>query len=311
MPCLTLRVFLLLATINVAAGQTPAPSEPTMDWQPYAIQGEELSCELPQRPSAITISRPVKNPNDPAEKPKGGRMYGSYGGGVVYLILSLENPGAAEGLDTFVKEISSYPINGRPQKFERDLVLGGFPGKQYSFTSAGLSGLVQVYQGKSHVYVVEATSEDVSQPEIKRFLASLSFAAKKANYDPDNEPPPEAPIILVPPSGVGAGVSGGVGSGIPNVISGRDVSRKAIVVTKPPPAYTEAARQNQVTGTVVLKCVFASSGRVEKIMVLKPLAFGLTEKAMVAARSLRFIPALKDGKYVSQYIQLEYQFNLY
>jgi hypothetical protein len=41
------------------------------------------------------------------------------------------------------------------------------------------------------------------------------------------------------------------------------------------------------------------------------LPFGLTEKAMDAARIMKFIPAIKDGKYVSQYIQIEYNFNLY
>jgi TonB family protein len=313
------------------------------------LAGEELSFELPQEPSAITIYRPVKNAADPTEKQKIGRMYGAYGAGVVYLILSFDNLGGAEDLGVFVKEMSQYPINGRPQTFERDLLLGGFHGKQYSFTSAVLSGLVQIYKGKSHVYVVEATSEEMSKPDIKRFFGSLSFAARVANYDPNKEalpkeaPPKETPAktptTSATPSaeGVGMGVGPGTGAGpgpgtsadlgrgtsadlgrgvranpdAPIVMSGKDVSRKAILVAKPEPGYTEEARRNQVTGTVVLRCVFASSGRVERITAVKPLPFGLTEKAIMAAKSIRFIPALKDGRYVSQYMQLEYSFNLY
>jgi len=38
---------------------------------------------------------------------------------------------------------------------------------------------------------------------------------------------------------------------------------------------------------------------------------GLTEKAIAAARSIRFQPAQKDGRPVSQYAVIEYSFNIY
>ena len=303
---LTLLLFLLLAAIGVAAAQTASPSESPTHWQSYVIKGEELSFELPQGPTAIAIFRPVKEPRDPSKKPKTGRMYGAYGNGVVYLILSFDNPAGAEGLDTFLKEIDDYPINGRPQTLERDLLLGGFHGKQYSFGSPVLSGVVRFYKSKSHVYIVEATSEDMSRPDIKKFLDSLSLASKKVNYDPDRDPL-ETQTTSAALSDMGAGAN----SDAPAIFNAKTVSRKARVVAKPEPGYTEEARRNQVTGTVVLKAVFASSGRVERIVVLRPLPHGLTEKAKMAARNIRFIPALKDGKYVSMYIQLEYSFNLY
>ena len=235
-------------------------------------------------------------------------MYGAYGNGVVYLILSFDNPAGAEGLDTFVKEIDDYPINARPQTLERALLLGGFHGKQYSFGSPVLSGIVRFYKSKSHVYVyvVEAQSDDMSRPDIKKFLDSLSLASKKVNYDPDQDPlETQTTSAALPDMGAGAN------SDAPTILNAKTVSRKARVVAKPEPGYTEDARRHQTTGTVVLKAVFASSGRVEKIVVLKPLPYGLTEKAKMAARNIRFIPALKDGKYVSMYIQLEYNFNLY
>ncbi|MDX6695309.1 MAG: hypothetical protein QOF02_3861, partial [Blastocatellia bacterium] len=39
--------------------------------------------------------------------------------------------------------------------------------------------------------------------------------------------------------------------------------------------------------------------------------YGLTEKAIAAARQIRFSPAMKDGRAVSQFVQIEYNFNLY
>ncbi|MBA3323229.1 MAG: energy transducer TonB, partial [Pyrinomonadaceae bacterium] len=38
---------------------------------------------------------------------------------------------------------------------------------------------------------------------------------------------------------------------------------------------------------------------------------GLTEKAIEAARRITFTPAEKDGRPVSQYITLVYNFNIY
>jgi outer membrane biosynthesis protein TonB len=45
--------------------------------------------------------------------------------------------------------------------------------------------------------------------------------------------------------------------------------------------------------------------------VVQGLPYGLTEQAIAAARKLKFVPAMKDGKNVSMWIQLEYNFNLY
>ncbi|MBD0373542.1 MAG: energy transducer TonB, partial [Pyrinomonadaceae bacterium] len=47
------------------------------------------------------------------------------------------------------------------------------------------------------------------------------------------------------------------------------------------------------------------------IRAVKGLPDGLTEKAIAAARQIKFVPAQKDGRNVSQYIQIEYNFNLY
>jgi outer membrane biosynthesis protein TonB len=44
---------------------------------------------------------------------------------------------------------------------------------------------------------------------------------------------------------------------------------------------------------------------------MQALPYGLTTRAVRAARQIRFTPAEKDGKPVSMYIQLEYNFNLY
>lgn len=111
--------------------------------------------------------------------------------------------------------------------------------------------------------------------------------------------------------GGGGPGGGGGGTDYNRVFSGKDVTSKARILSKPEPQYTEEARKNQVTGTVVLKAVFSSSGQVTQIRAINGLPNGLTERAIAAARSIKFVPATKDGHPVSMWFQLEYNFNLY
>jgi TonB family protein len=107
------------------------------------------------------------------------------------------------------------------------------------------------------------------------------------------------------------GEGGGIGGGRSGVLSVREVEQRARLISKPEPKYTEEARRNQITGTVMLRAVFASSGEVVQIRALSSLPFGLTERAIAAAREIKFVPAMKGGRPVSVSMQLEYNFNLY
>src|SRR5215208_6325317 len=109
----------------------------------------------------------------------------------------------------------------------------------------------------------------------------------------------------------GGGPGGGGGGDYSKIFTGKDVTTKARLISKPEPQYTEEARKNQITGTVVLKVVFASSGQVTNIRTVSGLPYGLTERAIAAARQIKFTPATKDGHQVSMWMQLEYNFNLY
>ena len=109
----------------------------------------------------------------------------------------------------------------------------------------------------------------------------------------------------------GGGGPGGGGGGYDRIFTGREVTSKARLISKPEPQYTEDARKNQIVGTVVLKVVFGSNGTVSNIRTVSGLPHGLTERAIAAARQIKFVPATKDGHPVSMWMQLEYNFNLY
>jgi len=109
----------------------------------------------------------------------------------------------------------------------------------------------------------------------------------------------------------GGGPGGGGGVDYSRTFRVNEVTRRAQITSKPEPLYTEEARRNQVTGTVRLRLILSASGQVAGITPLTKLPDGLTEKAIEAARKINFTPAEKDGRKVSQYVTIEYNFNIY
>jgi TonB family protein len=90
-----------------------------------------------------------------------------------------------------------------------------------------------------------------------------------------------------------------------------DLPEKAVIIRKPEATYTEAARQGKTKGVVVLRMVLAADGTVDHVLALRRLPNGLTEQAMSVARQIRFTPATKDGRPVSQSVTIQYGFDIH
>ncbi len=129
-------------------------------------------------------------------------------------------------------------------------------------------------------------------------------------------------------SGIGSGFGGGEGDGTGN---GKGTGNQGIGAPPPPPKkpepvgpttgvsilskpranYTDAARQNQVQGTVTLRVTFTASGQIGSISPVNGLPYGLTEQAIAAARSIKFEPAKKNGVPQTVTKQVQYSFTIY
>lgn len=96
-----------------------------------------------------------------------------------------------------------------------------------------------------------------------------------------------------------------------DIFSPREVTTKAQILSRPEPLYTERARRSGVTGNVTLRMVLAADGAVKHIVAVRRLPDGLTENAINAARRIKFVPATKDGRPVSQFVTIQYHFNIY
>jgi TonB family protein len=88
----------------------------------------------------------------------------------------------------------------------------------------------------------------------------------------------------------------------------KEVSSRPKISSKQSPGYSAEALAHNVRGRVVLKAVLCRDGKITDVQVIESLPFGMTEKAIEAARQMKFEPAEKDGHRVSEVIRLEYNF---
>lgn len=94
----------------------------------------------------------------------------------------------------------------------------------------------------------------------------------------------------------------------PNYVGG-DVSAP-IPIYKPEPPYTNEARAAGVNGVVGLWIMVEAKGNVSQIRVVKPLGYGLDEKAMETVRTWKFRPAMRNGLPVAVPVTVEVSFQL-
>ena len=199
-------------------------------------------------------------------------------------------------------DFSNWLLSSSNAEFKRNIKIAGMSGKEFTYADASAKGITQLLVSKERTYVFKAEASSLGNPDIDfpKFFESISFGRPVAGN-----------VIYEGPSSVQSIYSPSVTKEIDSTFTSRDVTQRARVLSKPEPSYTEEARQAQITGTVVLRAVFSETGEVIKIRTISELPHGLTDKAIGAARQIKFIPAIKDGRFVSTHIQLEYNFNLY
>jgi TonB family protein len=89
---------------------------------------------------------------------------------------------------------------------------------------------------------------------------------------------------------------------------GQSGDRRARVIYRVEPEYTQDARENKIAGSVLLALTIDADGLPQNIQVKRSLYPSLDRSAIEAAKKMRFEPALKDGKPVSQTISVEMHF---
>ena len=95
------------------------------------------------------------------------------------------------------------------------------------------------------------------------------------------------------------------------IYTSREVDERLQILKKPTPSYPREARKNNTRGYVILRAILGADGAVRHIEVLTGLPDGLSDRAIEAAKQVKFKPAIKDGKPVSSWAELVYRFQVY
>jgi hypothetical protein len=85
-----------------------------------------------------------------------------------------------------------------------------------------------------------------------------------------------------------------------------ETTQPADILELPAPELTPEAIGNPELGEMIIEAILAPSGEVRNIVQRGNLKNGMTDKAIVAARKIKFKPALLDGKLVPQLIYIKY-----
>ena len=75
------------------------------------------------------------------------------------------------------------------------------------------------------------------------------------------------------------------------------------------PVLTPEALAHGVRGRVLLSAVLCRTGKVTDIQVVEGLPYGMNQQTIEAARHIQFQPAERNGRQVSESIQLDYNFS--
>ena len=278
------------ATVAMAQPQSVAPvlaakQAELSNWKKYKVEGERFSVSLPTVPSMTTYRTLIRE----QRKTRRQRNIGVYADGTVYSIITSENVG--QSLNDFIRERIRYKRWDNAS--ETSVIVGEFQGRQYSNDDNGLRETAQFFSADERYYEFSATGY-YDEDAVRHFFSSIVFSRNADGIEVQD----------------GAGVPFDSPTCEEN-LTGSKVDRKVRLVMKPEPRYTETARQKQVVGTVFIKAVFSCNGSVVSIRVVEGLPDGLTEQAVAAAKKIKYVPAVKGGKYASMWMQLEYNFNLY
>lgn len=128
--------------------------------------------------------------------------------------------------------------------------------------------------------------------------------AKTASNSPDDETSRE---IALKKKDSAAGQD----QGSTNSIHPMSSSVRPTILYREKARYTREGRDNKIEGAVILSAVFNVDGQISDISVIKGLPYGLTENAIIAAKKIRFEPAMKDGQPVSVRGNIEFTFSIY
>lgn len=285
---------LLFASGRLAAGDAFAQETAAAAgaWQTLSAREDNFSVALPVRPEITGHSNFAYGERGAHVEEE--RVASAYRKGVVYLVRMLTTPDAKRLLSNYVS------IRKFPGAEESNLKMGDIEGKQYFIRGEGHVHFVRLFRTKKRLYVLEAAARDEGNADIQRFFSSLTLDGAAA-----------------PPLSVSSAAGTNASKAEPFPVASdlaplteKEVTRPAVVIYKPQPPYPARAKQMRASGTVRYSVVLSPSGEVTNIKITQDQLGGQAEALAQVVKSVKFLPAEKDGRLVPQQSEIFYNFIL-
>lgn len=89
-----------------------------------------------------------------------------------------------------------------------------------------------------------------------------------------------------------------------------DESDSLTILDLPKAPYTDAARKANVSGVVQLAVLFGENGKIDYVLLLRGLGYGLNEEAVKTAYNIKFLPLLRNGIKIPVVKRIETTFSI-
>lgn len=294
--------FLCIAAALSTGGQTISP---VSDWMTVRSDDGVFSAQVPTSFDAFyekdgfSVSDGYRT-----VQLREARYFNSYTAGTLVSFESYESvdPGFASS-----RMRESEKRNGKETEIK---TADGLKFKQIEKNGNGSYVVRRFVVLKDNLYVLTVASRVGETPEIKRFLDSVSFSKPTKDIPTSHVRVSSLKITPVKVSFENDDKpSGPVAPALPKADDPGE--KKFMVVVKPHPYFTDAARSANETGAVLLRVGFTPNGGVDAIRIKKTLREGLVRQCLFAALRMRVLPLEQQNVARSVTKLIEYSFSIY
>lgn len=268
----------------------------------------------------FTMIIPDDNYQDYQYKKKGeflSGLYKAYSKDVYYFVASYKNTDVYQS-NAVIDFAKLYDPVGK------EVFFGNIKGTKYSFEDSEhfFNEIISVITQK-RIYTFHILSENKDNLLNDKSISSIEFSENSQNkvLVNTNKKPTKSKVDSTNKTTSTADgkvadsnqsdKSNGIGFTYPDLTKLKVKDSALKILAKPRPPYTELAREYNFQGFVMLRVTFLENGKIGDVSAVEKIPLGLTDNAIKAVRSMRFVSAIRGGKPFSVVKIVQYNFSIY
>ncbi len=168
----------------------------------------------------------------------------------------------------------------------------------------------QYFASKNRIYILTAASRNGETVVLKKFLESLTLTSDEQEIKDDKA----VLFSTLKQSFINITTKKNKNKTIKKTNENKESEDKIstlLIVRKPRPSYTMAARMNGVQGDIQLRLKFDENGYIPEINIVEDLPKGLMRQAVFAAIRMKFLPEMANDKPRAVVKIVQFTFTIY